>query len=86
MNWEAIGAVGELVGGVAVIATLIYLSLQIRQTNKINASSVRQSVYEYTARQMLHGTESSEFHAMISSMVTSKRTAIRYSESPLRTL
>jgi hypothetical protein len=24
MNWDAIGAVGELVGGVAVIATLIY--------------------------------------------------------------
>ena len=65
MNWEAIGAVGELAGGVAVIATLIYLALQIRQTNKINASSVRQSVYEYTARQMLHGTESNEFHAML---------------------
>jgi hypothetical protein len=65
MNWEAIGAIGEVVGGVAVIATLIYLALQIRQTNIINASSVRQSVYEYTTRQMLHGTESSEFHAML---------------------
>ncbi len=37
MNWEAIGAIGEVVGGVAVIATLLYLAVQIRQ----NAQSVR---------------------------------------------
>ena len=65
MNWEAIGAMGELVGGTAVIATLIYLSIQIRQNTNINASAVRQSFYDYTARQMLHGTDSKEFHAML---------------------
>lgn len=65
MNWDAIGAMGELVGGVAVIATLVYLARQIHQNNKINASAVRQSFYDYTARQMLHGTESNEFHSML---------------------
>ena len=30
MNWEAIGAIGELIGAVAVVATLIYLAVQIR--------------------------------------------------------
>jgi hypothetical protein len=30
MNWESIGAVGELIGAVAVIAMLIYLVVQIR--------------------------------------------------------
>ena len=65
MNWEALGAIGEIVGALAVIATLIYLSLQIRQTNKVNASAVRQSFYDFTARQMLHGTHSLEFHAML---------------------
>lgn len=65
MNWEAIGAIGELVSGIAVIATLIYLSVQIRQNTNINASAVRQSFYDYTARQMLHGTDSKEFHAML---------------------
>lgn len=34
MNWEAIGAVGELVGAVAVIATLVYFSFQLRQNTK----------------------------------------------------
>ena len=31
MNWEAIGAIGEIVGSVAVLFTLVYLALQIRQ-------------------------------------------------------
>ena len=30
MNWDAIGAVGELVGAAAVVATLLYLSVQMR--------------------------------------------------------
>jgi hypothetical protein len=35
VNWEAIGAIGEIVGAAAVIGTLAYLSVQIRQTNVI---------------------------------------------------
>ena len=35
MNWEAIGAIGELVGGIAVIATLIYLAIQVRQSKTL---------------------------------------------------
>ncbi len=34
MNWEAIGAIGEVVGAIAVIATLLYLAIQIRQNTK----------------------------------------------------
>jgi hypothetical protein len=30
INWDAIGAVGEIVGAIAVLATLIYLVIQIR--------------------------------------------------------
>ena len=30
MNWEAIGAVGELAGGLVVIASLLYLGQQVR--------------------------------------------------------
>ena len=35
MNWDAIGATGEWAGAIAVVLTLGYLALQIRQTNKI---------------------------------------------------
>jgi len=31
LNWEAIGAVGEIVGAAGVILTLVYLAYQIRQ-------------------------------------------------------
>ena len=31
MNWEAIGAIGEIVGALAVVSTLLYLSVQLRQ-------------------------------------------------------
>ena len=30
MNWDAIGAVGEILGGLAVVATLFYVARQIR--------------------------------------------------------
>jgi len=34
MNWEAIGTVAEVVGAVAVVVSLIYLSVQIRQNTR----------------------------------------------------
>ena len=33
MNIQDLGAIGEIIGGIAVIATLIYLSIQVRQAN-----------------------------------------------------
>lgn len=35
MNWEAIGAVGELLSAAGVVFTLGYLAIQIRQSNSI---------------------------------------------------
>jgi len=42
MNWEAIGAIGEIVGAVAVVVTIGYLAVQIRQ----NTRSVRDSAFQ----------------------------------------
>ena len=42
MNWEAIGAIAELLGAVAVIVTLAYLAIQIRQ----NTRSVTTATYD----------------------------------------
>jgi hypothetical protein len=36
MNWESIGAIGETLGALAVLITLIYLSLQVRKTNEMS--------------------------------------------------
>lgn len=31
MNWEAVGAIGEVTGAILILVTLVYLSIQIRQ-------------------------------------------------------
>ena len=33
MNWEAIGAIGEILGALAVVLTLAYLATQVRQNS-----------------------------------------------------
>ena len=35
MNWEAVGAIGEIVGAIAVVLSLVYLAAQIRQNTKL---------------------------------------------------
>ncbi len=48
MNIMELGAIGELVGGVAVIATLAYLAVQIRQSNNLEkAESARTLTRSY---------------------------------------
>ena len=46
MNWDAIGAGGEVLGAIAVIATLLYLGMQISQTNRIAKSSVARELQQ----------------------------------------
>ena len=43
MNILELGAIGELVGGVAVMVTLIYLAVQVRQNTKIVRASSMQA-------------------------------------------
>lgn len=43
MNWEAIGAASEMIGAVAVVVSLIYLAVQIRQGTQSIQSSTHQS-------------------------------------------
>ena len=52
MNWEAIGAIGEIVGAAAVLITLVYLASQVRQNTAQTREAMLQdsvdtvSVYE----------------------------------------
>jgi hypothetical protein len=42
-NWDAVGAIGELVGGGAVLITLIYLVIQVRQHSRSISSITTQT-------------------------------------------
>ncbi len=52
MNWDAIAAVGELIGAILVGATLIYLAFQLRQNTKALTSSTFQAVSSNMASNM----------------------------------
>jgi len=43
MNWEIVGATGEWVGAMAVVASLVYLTSQIRLSNQQSQSAARYS-------------------------------------------
>jgi hypothetical protein len=44
MNWEAIGAIGEVIGAVAVVVTLVYLAAQIRHNTMSNRNAALQTI------------------------------------------
>ena len=42
MNWDAISALSEFIGAIAVVVTLIYLAVQVRQnTQSIKTSTLQ---------------------------------------------
>lgn len=49
VNWEAVGAVGQVVGAAGVIASLIYLAIQIRQNTRSVEAATYQSVADSLA-------------------------------------
>ena len=49
MNWNAVGALGEILGAIAVLITLVYLALQIRQNTKAMKRTAFQELVNYYA-------------------------------------
>jgi len=50
MNWEVIGAIAEILGAIAVFASLIYLAIQIRGSMNQASAQMFQSVASEQAR------------------------------------
>ena len=46
MNWDAIGAIGEVIGALAVVASLIYLASQVRHNNRLARNDSLQTVLQ----------------------------------------
>jgi hypothetical protein len=54
MNWDAIGAIAELLGAAGVIASLVYLATQIRHSQEQmaqNTQALRASAYQEVVNQ-----------------------------------
>ena len=63
MNWEAIEAVSEIIGALAVVITLAYLAIQIRQNNDLLRSESRQVLVSNDVTSLTAGMELSDVFA-----------------------
>lgn len=48
INWEIVGVISEAVGAIAVVITLVYLAVQIRQSTRMMRSTAKHSLTEAT--------------------------------------
>lgn len=44
MNWDAVGALAEMLGAVATVVMLAYLAVQVRQSSATARAQIRQSI------------------------------------------
>lgn len=57
MNWDAIGAIGEMIGAAAVVASLLYLALQTRANAKaLRANAIWDSETIFGTVNYSHGS------------------------------
>ncbi len=65
MNWEAIGAISEAVGAVAIVATLVYLAIQIRQNTAIVKGSAYQEWVSANLELNMAAIEQTQSHVLV---------------------
>ncbi len=60
MNWEAIGAVGEVLGALAVVVTLVFLTAQLRQNTRATRAQTVQDLSKSLTEYLLVQAHSGE--------------------------
>ena len=69
MNWDAIGAIGEIVGAAAVVASLLYLAVQTRANAKaLRANAIWNSETVFGAVNYSHGANPEWAHLLSRSL------------------
>ena len=84
VNWEAVGAIANLVAAFGVIATLIYLAIQIRQNSNQLRGSATIAVYDYQRALIDTLTEDQELYKIALRGNEDFDSLIRGSNSALR--
>jgi hypothetical protein len=44
VNWEAVGAIGEIVAAIATVTTLVYLAIQIRHNSAVSTTGIEDAI------------------------------------------
>ena len=66
MNWDAVGAMGEIVGAIAVLSTLAYLAIQIRQSTEAQRAQTHQQSANERARNIRMHIENKDIRDALS--------------------
>jgi len=77
MNWDAIGAIAELLGAVGVIASLVYLATQIRQSR----DQIRRNSESVEAATALAVSEATQHRLLVLAQTPDLAEAMRKMES-----
>lgn len=65
MNWEALGAIAEFLGAIAVLITLLYLARQIRQNRDSVESASAETVLSNISNELQNAASSSQVSNVI---------------------
>ena len=68
MTLEQLGNIGELVGGIAVVASLLYVAVQLRQNTSITKSYARQSIAARASEFQLAVAQNDEILAVVTKL------------------
>ena len=75
MNWDAIGAVGEVAGAIAVVVSLVYLAGQIRENTRSSRAATRQAIVESVIATNMIWTQSESFCQVFQDHIDGKEIA-----------
>ncbi|GEM_PF-5382270 len=89
MNWEALGAIGEVIGAVGVVVTLAFLTLQIRQNSREIVHSRTQRIFELmieTRAELASGPMAAIISKVNNAKPLTEEEAIRYQADRARAM
>jgi hypothetical protein len=69
VNWEAVGAIAEFLGALGVIASLIYVGMQIRESSRVVQASTSQAVADSAQARLLAVAQSLSLASALAKLV-----------------
>jgi hypothetical protein len=69
---EQLGNLGDLIGGIAVVASLLYVAVQLRQNTRITRSAVRQSIAARASDLQLSVAQNNDILAAVAKLFQGK--------------
>ena len=84
MNWDAIGAIGQVIGSVAVLVTLVYLAIQVRHAQEQSKRAIDETRHMADQARLLGSRDTFLAAAANQSLASALARMTALSGSPLR--